>query len=328
MNIVWQVPVFLYLFFLTMAPSSIMAMAVSGVKPVLVTGANKGIGKAICAKLLKEYPETLILLGSRDEARGKAAVQDLTATLGEETVADRLYMVPLDTGSDDSVQAAVQHCRDILGDTKLYGICNNAGVLGGVSTTELINVNFYGPQRINNAFVSNNNMMMETEGRIVNMASGGAPGFVQGCRNSQLQKALTEPWSLKGGVEELNQLVESFVDQDAAQYPHQSLYGFSKASLNAYTWLLANQYPNLIVNSVSPGWVATDMTAGSAASKTPEEGAVPPVYLLMDEDVAQKPTGRYYGSDCKRSPYHLYRDPGEPEYNGPDGPKKEADALL
>ena len=40
-------------------------------KVILVTGANKGIGLAIVEALLQEVPESILLLGSRDQARGQ-----------------------------------------------------------------------------------------------------------------------------------------------------------------------------------------------------------------------------------------------------------------
>jgi len=50
-------------------------------KKILVTGGNKGIGLAIVKKLLKDYPDTLVLLGSRDVSRGHAAVEDVIGDL-------------------------------------------------------------------------------------------------------------------------------------------------------------------------------------------------------------------------------------------------------
>ena len=40
-------------------------------KVILVTGANKGIGLAVVEALLQEVPESVLLLGSRDQARGQ-----------------------------------------------------------------------------------------------------------------------------------------------------------------------------------------------------------------------------------------------------------------
>jgi hypothetical protein len=36
----------------------------------------------------------------------------------------------------------------------------------------------------------------------------------------------------------------------------------------------------------------------------------------MDPLFENVPTGRYYGSDCLRSPIHVYRGPGDPPYEG------------
>jgi len=68
-------------------------------------------------------------------------------------------------------------------------------------------------------------------------------------------------------------------------------------------------------------FIKTDMTEGEgfAASNPPSKGAEPVVFCLMEEELTKVPTGRYYGSDCKRSPLHEYRGPGDPVYEGPDG---------
>jgi NAD(P)-dependent dehydrogenase (short-subunit alcohol dehydrogenase family) len=49
-------------------------------------------------------------------------------------------------------------------------------------------------------------------------------------------------------------------------------YNVSKAALNAITRVLAADLPGLLVNSVCPGWVRTDM-CGAGASRSVEEGA-------------------------------------------------------
>ncbi|KAM5555204.1 hypothetical protein ABKV19_023214 [Rosa sericea] len=42
--------------------------------------------------------------------------------------------------------------------------------------------------------------------------------------------------------------------------PFQSAYTLSKASLNAYTRIVAKKYPNFCANCICPGFVSTDMT--------------------------------------------------------------------
>ena len=63
-----------------------MAMAsssstISTTRTILVTGGNRGIGKALCQRLLKEYPDTHVFLGSRNIMKGEQAAQDILQKL-------------------------------------------------------------------------------------------------------------------------------------------------------------------------------------------------------------------------------------------------------
>ena len=100
-------------------------------------------------------------------------------------------------------------------------------------------------------------------------------------------------------------------------YADWMIYGMTKAVVSTYTFALSKNYPNLVMNSCSPGYIETDLTRPSSGKKpdgmlTVEQGTNSPIHLLM----AVKGSGRYYGSDCKRSPMHKARNPGEPEYDG------------
>jgi carbonyl reductase 1 len=278
-------------------------------KYVLVTGGNKGIGKAICEKLLEEHEDVTVLLGSRNVQRGDEAVQDLQKSLGASNCNGRVFVIPIDTGSDESVQSAVDAVQQLT-DT-LYGIVNNAGIMVGGNVKESNNVNYFGPRRVNDAFRS---MIQKPGGRIVNIASASGPIFVSGCPDAALCQKLSQPWTLQGGIRELDDIAS-----DPSNCHGGNAYGYSKALVNAYTWLLAKEEPELIINAVTPGYIQTDMTRGSGATNPPSKGAIPPVWLLMSEELNSVPTGRYYGSDCKRSPLDCYRGPGDPVYVGPDG---------
>jgi carbonyl reductase 1 len=297
---------------------AVMSSQQPQMKAVLVTGANKGIGKAICQRLLEEYPDVIVLLGSRDQGRGQAAVDDLlkSTTAGVATK-DRIFCVPLDTSSDASVQAAVPIVQQLC-TSQLYGIVNNAGIMKRGDVQECNNVNYFGIRRVNDAFLP---MLTRPGGRIVNIASASGPIFISNSRSSgsieaKVAKKLSQPWTIRGGVAELDviardaQMISSGCDA----------YGFSKALVSAYTWCLAKEHDadGLIINAVTPGYIKTDMTRGGGATNPPSMGAIPPTWLLMDASLTDVPTGRYYGSDCKRSPLDVYRGPGDAVYEGPD----------
>ncbi|KAG6685087.1 hypothetical protein I3842_12G094200 [Carya illinoinensis] len=57
-------------------------------------------------------------------------------------------------------------------------------------------------------------------------------------------------------------------------------YMVSKAALNSYTRVLAKNYPNIAINSVSPGHTKTDLTDNTGVLSV-EEGAKGPVMLAL-----------------------------------------------
>ena len=82
-------------------------------------------------------------------------------------------------------------------------------------------------------------------------------------------------------------------------------YGVSKALLNTYTRVFTRQSPALLVVECTPGFVATEMTGTYDkldTLKTPEEGAVTPVMLVLaaSQDVE---SGSYYADDRTVTPW-------------------------
>uniref|UniRef100_A0A7S1Z788 Ketoreductase domain-containing protein n=1 Tax=Trieres chinensis TaxID=1514140 RepID=A0A7S1Z788_TRICV len=295
----------LALFALLLLPAS-TSLATMSSKTVLVTGGNKGIGKAVCARLLSDHPDVTVLLGSRDAGRGDEAVRDLESTVPG--AGGRVKSIVIDTSSDESVKAAANSC----GDGPLYGVVNNAGIWGK-SFDDTLDVNYFGVRRVCDAFEPK---LVRPGGRIVNIGSASGPMFVAGCRARDLRSKLADPLSIKGGVAELDEIAKSYFG--VTDYGGDA-YGLSKALLNAYTVLHARDEPDLIVNSCSPGFIRTDLTinAGLGATNPPEKGAFAPVDLLMNSKFEGIPTGRYYGSDAVRSPLDCYRGPGDPPFEGP-----------
>ena len=267
-----------------------------------------GIGLRVAERILSDYPEAHVILGSRDAARGEKAAETLKESVPG--CAGRLSVLSLDVTSDASVSAAQQSLRDQYGgsgEPVLYGLVNNAGVGFGRSVPETLATNLYGAKRCSEAFAE---LIQKPGGRIVNMGSASGPNFVSGLGAEQ--KALFT--SRATTWDELDAVLQRYAaspDYDGVAY------GLSKAALAVLTMQLAAKHPDLRVNACSPGYVLTDLTAGMGASKTPAQSNchVAPLFLLFGQPEGN---GRYYGSDALRSPLDRYRNPGDPPYVADD----------
>jgi len=144
-------------------------------RPVgLVTGGNKGIGRAIVAGLAERG--FVVYLGARDAARGEDAAAEL-CSFGD------VRFVQLDVTSQGEVDAAVQRIESDFG--RLDALINNAGVSVGnfrhldhsTKPTEetaddlrnVYEVNVFAVVRMINAFLPL--LFRSPGGRIVNVTS-------------------------------------------------------------------------------------------------------------------------------------------------------------
>jgi len=291
-------------------------------RPILVTGANKGIGLAIARGILAEQDDTFVFLGAREQARGEAALQTLSAE--RPALRERARVIALDVGSAASVSAARETVHAQLGQGgQLFGLVNNAGVgtTSGLTLAAMLNVNTVGVQRVCEAFLP---LIAPGRGRIVNVTSASGPSFVSGCSEAR-QRFFLDPNTQWADLEALMQECVSLAG-DESEFRARGLgqgdaYGLSKACANSYTLQLARRHPELAINACTPGFIETDMTRAYATSqgktaselgmKTPDEGARTPLYLLFGE---LEGNGPFYGSDGKRSPLDRYRSPGSPAY--------------
>jgi len=220
--------------------------------------------------------------------------------------ADMIEVVQVDVGSDESCKAAAEVLK--AKGVKLYALVNNAGVGWGSPPDAIMNTNFMGPKRVTDAFVG---IINSGNGRIVNVSSGAASSWVKQ-QGDDLQKKFSSPDIT---FQDLEESVKANVkDGNDVGYLN---YGLSKAALCSLTMIQARENPNLMVVSLSPGFVATSMTAGVGSNKlTPEQGCLSSIKCLFGEVTR----GFYYGSDGLRSPLTVSRDPGTPEYQGESNP--------
>ena len=240
----------------------------SQMRVAVVTGANRGIGFEICRQLAQEG--ITVILTARDEKKGLAACDQLQ----REELGVRFY--PCDVTHASSIE----HLADFL--KKEFRRCdiliNNAGIFPDTKDTggsQFPSVFHTHPDTINKAMVTNVYgplLMIQTVvplmkknnyGRIVNVSSG------------------------MGQLSEMN-----------GGYPG---YRISKTSINALTRIVSDelQGTNILINSMCPGWVKTEM-GGVNATREVEEGADTAFYLATLPDGG--PTGKFF-RDHKEIPW-------------------------
>jgi 3-oxoacyl-[acyl-carrier protein] reductase len=134
---------------------------------VLVTGASRGIGRAVAAALAGEG--AVVVLAARDAERLSAAVGAITGAGG------RAEAVTLDVTDRASVEAAVAHALEAHG--RVDGLVNNAGVardnlllrMKDAEWDEVLATNLKGAFLCTQAVLRP--MLKQRSGRIVNVAS-------------------------------------------------------------------------------------------------------------------------------------------------------------
>jgi NAD(P)-dependent dehydrogenase (short-subunit alcohol dehydrogenase family) len=219
----------------------------------LVTGANRGIGLEVVRQLALQGFTTI--LGARDAEQGEQAASSLQQS--------GLTVIPvqLDITVQQSIDAAKLMVEERFG--KLDVLVNNAAILYDSwqravnakleTVREAFETNTLGAWRICQAFTP---LLRKSEhARIVNVSSESGSLTIMG-----------------GGT---------------------PAYSVSKVALNALTRMLADELrsSHILVNSVCPGWVATEM-GGPDAPRNVEEGAASVIWAASLPD--NGPTGGFF----------------------------------
>ncbi|TKB46060.1 SDR family oxidoreductase [Thalassotalea mangrovi] len=224
-------------------------------KIALVTGGNRGIGRAIARQLSDQGIHVIIT--ARKISDGQSVVDEIIEAGGSSEV---MLLEMTDS------QQRERLVRDIDAQyQRLDILVNNAGValdkwvpgadLDIQVMRDTMEVNVYASLQLIQLALPL--MKRNQYGRIVNLSS------------------------------ELASLNDMHLGMTLA-------YRTSKAALNAITRILAlelEEYPDIKINAAAPGWVKTEL-GGDDAPLTPEQGAITPVWLAtLPED---GPSGGFY----------------------------------
>jgi NAD(P)-dependent dehydrogenase (short-subunit alcohol dehydrogenase family) len=224
----------------------------------LITGANKGIGFEIARGLGAQG--VIVLLGSRDDRRGKKAAAKL--------IAEGISVQPIELDVTDriSILSAVAQIETQFG--RLDILVNNAGVsleagakpsvVDLATVRQVYDVNVFGVIAMTQAMLPL--LLKSNRGRIVNVSSSlGSLG-----------------WTADPGL--------------SATFPLMLGYNSSKSALNAITLQFAKELRGtpIKVNGACPGYCATDLTS-HLGTRTAQQGSMTPIRLATLAD--DGPTG-------------------------------------
>src|SRR6059058_2280753 len=208
-------------------------------KTVLVTGANKGIGREVARQLAAKGFH--VFVGARNAKASRKGAEEIAKKGGKAT------FLEIDVADSDSVTTAAREFSNI--EDHLDALVNNAGIIvdGDSAILEIsddlfrntLKTNTLGALRVTRAFAP---LLRKSKApRVINVSSGGG--------------------QLTGGAD-----------------GWAPAYCISKTALNGVTVQLAAALPKFAVNSVCPGWVRTEM-GGENASRSVKEGAETIVWL-------------------------------------------------
>ncbi|WP_020617424.1 SDR family oxidoreductase [Paenibacillus daejeonensis] len=227
----------------------------------LITGANKGIGYEIARQLGAQGITVLTA------ARTQSVAEETATKLASEGI-DAIG-VELEVTNADHIKKLTQFIESTYG--RLDILVNNAGVhlekaaYEGDALRDSFEVNTFAPFYITESLLP---LLQKSEaGRIVNQSSG----------LGSISLVLT------------NELVQSLATP---------AYCASKAALNMLTayWSTRTKGTNILVNTVHPGSVRTDM-GGEQSELSVEDGAKTAVRLATLS--ADGPTGGFYYMDSE-----------------------------
>ncbi|QXG78054.1 SDR family NAD(P)-dependent oxidoreductase [Modestobacter sp. L9-4] len=218
----------------------------------MITGGNKSLGFET-ARRLKEHGHRVVI-GARDAQRGQQAAEELG-----------VEWVEIDVTSDASVAAAATTVRERFGGLDV--LVNNAGISGpfigveefdGPSVLSVLDTNTVGVVRTTHAFLP---LLRESAAPVIVNVTSGLGSFTVRSDESRIEHSLPTVG-----------------------------YSASKAAVNMITSVYAQFLPELRVNTVDPGYTATDFN-GHSGPQTVTEGT--DAIVAMATISADGPTGTF-----------------------------------
>lgn len=262
---------------------------------VLVTGANKGIGFEIVRRLLTAPSVSAITFTSRNLEAGEAALKNFEL---ENAHSAALTVLQLDLLNQTSIKEF--HNQILAKKLSFDAVIFNAGVafynvVNAKVLETTMTTNFYANVELTKTLIDGS--IVKPGGRFIYVSSSlGCPDIMK--ENPEVYdliktyqtEAFTEETLLGLAKRYDTEILESKL---AKPWP-QSIYAASKLFLTMFASVAARKYPEYKFYACCPGWCKTDMTKGTAAPLTAEEGADTPVFLATDDQLAPTANGKFF----------------------------------
>ncbi|XP_027232028.2 C-signal [Penaeus vannamei] len=246
-------------------------------RSVLVTGSNRGLGLELVKQIsASSTPPEIIIAACRD--REKATSLQAVAAKHQ-----NVHIVEIDVSDEASYKTFFEDVEKIVSPKGLSLLINNAGV-----APKSTRINMVKWKQMMDTFSVNTVaplMLTKTLRALLTMAASQTQGNDLSVR--------------RAAVINMSSILGSIADNDqGGLYPYRA----SKAALNAVTKSLSVDLrgSNILVTSIHPGWVKTDM-GGKNAPLTVEEsisGIISTLHSLNEEH-----NGEFVQYDGKKLPW-------------------------
>jgi norsolorinic acid ketoreductase len=256
---------------------SLSSPTMSSPSTVLVTGSNKGIGKALLALYLARPSTTAIALVRDPNHSTSQSLSSLPK--GKDS---KLIVLQYDASVPESAKSAISTLQSSHSVTHLDIVVANSGILGrhGPSTTA-------SQQDFLKTFAIN------TIGAI----------FLFSATQPLLEKASNPKFFTISSTMGSNGQLEAYAPMPMMPY------SVSKAAVNFAMRKLHFEFPNIITSPLQPGWVQTDMGGKAADVAGVKEG--PPVTIEASvtglakqiDGATRETSGRFWAYDGEEIPW-------------------------
>jgi len=265
---------------------------------ILVTGANRGIGLELVKQLASfgGSPKPGLIIAACRNPADAAELNQLSSSSPATKGGTEIAVIRLDVTDAASIEESYRAASTLCGGAGLNLIINNAGVFpakyepekfGFESMTEAMKGNAVGPMILTKTF-----RPLLVKGAQAAAAAGGGGGS-----SSVMSTA-------KAAVVMMSSNLGSLANMEnptfPPTYPYYA-YNASKAALNMVMKCLSLELAadGILVSSIHPGWVKTDM-GGEMAPLTKEDSVA-----HMIATIAKMETGKFYNYDFAETGTYL-----------------------